>query len=49
MIKHSMESLLQQDPMCRCPVVGCPSTRAVEKRNLEKGKESEISMNKNRK
>ena len=37
--KQSMESLLKQNPMCRCPAVGCPSLRSVVRRNLEEDKE----------
>ena len=44
--KHSMESLLQQNSMCRCPVVGCPSARAVEKRNLVEDKETKKAIKK---
>ena len=47
--KHSMESLLQQNPMCRCPVVGCPSSRAVEKRNLVEDKEVKKAIFNNKK
>jgi len=47
--KHSMESLLQQNPMCRCPVVGCPSSRAVEKRNLVEDKETKKAIHNNKK
>ena len=43
--KHSIYSLLQQNPMCRCPMVGCPSKRAVEKRNLVEDKETKEAIN----
>ena len=25
--KHSIEALLKQNPICRCPLVGCPVPR----------------------
>ena len=37
---HSIEALLKQNPIYRCPVVGCHSKRAVVRSNLWKGKET---------
>ena len=31
--RHSIEALLEQNPICRCPVVGCPGKRAVVRSN----------------
>ena len=42
--KHSMECLLKQNPICRCPVVGCPSKRAVVRSNLQEDKETKMAI-----
>merc|ERR1719318_211105 len=42
--KHSLESLLKQNPICRCPVVGCPSKRAVVRSNLQEDKETKRAI-----
>ena len=39
-----MESLLKQNPICRCPVVGCPSKRAVVRSNLQEDKETKRAI-----
>ena len=42
--RNSMESLLMQNPMCRCPVVGCPNKTRVLRNNLREDKETKMAI-----